>query len=196
MTSTISYEKANELLLRYNKDPFHILHGLTVSGVMDWYAKELGYGDEANYWSIVGLLHDIDFGMYPDEHCVKAPELLSEANVSEEMIYSICSHGYGICVDIMPKHEMEKVLFATDELTGLIGAAVRMRPSKSAMDFEVSSLKKKFKDKKFAAGCSRDIIVQGADMLGWTLDELFEKTILAMRYCEEAVIKSMNDLGL
>ncbi|WP_027398548.1 hydrolase [Anaerovorax odorimutans] len=196
MNNTITREKAIELLMKYNKEPFHILHGLTVSGVMTWFAKELGYGDEADYWSTVGLLHDIDFGMYPREHCVKAQELLREANISEEMIYSICSHGYGICVDMPPIHEMEKILFATDELTGLIGAAVRLRPSKSAMDLEISSLKKKFKDKKFAAGCSRDIIKQGAEMLGWSLDELFEKTILGMRACEESVNKTMKELNL
>jgi len=196
MTSTISREKALELLMKYNKEPFHIMHGLTVSGVMKWYAQELGYGDDAEYWSIVGLLHDIDFGMFPQEHCVKAPELLREAAVSEEMIYSICSHGHGICVDMEPKHMMEKVLYASDELTGLIGAAAIMRPSKSVMDLELASVKKKFKDKKFAAGCSRDIIGKGAEMLGWSLDELIEKTIMAMRSCEESVRSAMSDLKL
>ena len=140
---------------------------------MRWYANELGYGEEEDYWGIVGLLHDIDFELYPEEHCVKAPELLREAGVGEDMIYSICSHGYGICCELEPKHEMEKVLFAADELTGLIGAAARMRPSKSVMDMEVSSLKKKFKDKRFAAGCSRDVIRQGAERLGWELNDLF-----------------------
>lgn len=196
MTSTISREKALELLMKYNKEPFHITHGLTVSGVMKWYAQELGYGDDAEYWGIVGLLHDIDFGMFPQEHCVKAPELLREAAVSEEMIYSICSHGHGICVDMEPKHMMEKVLYASDELTGLIGAAAIMRPSKSVMDLELPSVKKKFKDKKFAAGCSRDIIGKGAEMLGWSLDELIEKTIMAMRSCEESVRSTMSDLKL
>jgi len=196
MTSTITREKALELLMKYNKDPFHILHGLTVSGVMAWYATELGHGDDVDYWSTVGLLHDIDFGMFPEEHCVKAPELLREANVSEEMIYSVCSHGHGLCVDMPPIHQMEKVLFATDELTGLIGAAVRMRPSKSAMDLEVSSLKKKFKDKRFAAGCSRDVIEQGAAMLEWSLEDLFEKTILGMRACEDSVNNTMAELNL
>lgn len=196
MTSTISREKALELLMKYNKEPFHIMHGLTVSGVMKWYAQELGYGDDAEYWSIVGLLHDIDFGMFPQEHCVKAPELLREAAVSEEMIYSICSHGHGICVDMEPKHMMEKVLYASDELTGLIGAAAIMRPSKSVMDLELPSVKKKFKDKKFAAGCSRDVIVKGAEMLAWSLDELIEKTIMAMRSCEESVRNAMSDLKL
>ncbi|MCM1162203.1 MAG: hydrolase [Roseburia sp.] len=192
MTSTITREEAINLLKEYNKEPFHILHGLTVEGVMRWYAKELGYAQEEDYWGLVGLLHDIDFELYPKEHCKKAPELLKRGNVSEEMIYSICSHGYGICSDLEPKHEMEKVLFATDELTGLIGAAARMRPSKSVMDMELSSLKKKFKDKKFAAGCSRDIIKTGAERLGWELDTLLEKTILAMRSCEEKINKEME----
>jgi predicted hydrolase (HD superfamily) len=160
---------------------------------MRWYAEQLGFESEADYWAMIGLLHDIDFEMWPEEHCVKAPELLKEINASEEMIYSICSHGYGICVDIKPNHIMEKVLFATDELTGLIGAAARMRPSKSAMDMELSSLKKKYKDKKFAAGCSRDIIQKGAELLEWTIDELLEKTIFAMRSCEESVNNSMKE---
>lgn len=196
MTSTISREEALKLLMEYNKEPFHILHGLTVEGAMRWFAKELGYGDEEEYWGITGLLHDIDFELYPEEHCVKAPQLLKEGNVGEDMIYSICSHGYGICCDVKPKHPMENVLFACDELTGLIGAAAKMRPSKSVMDMEVSSLKKKFKDKKFAAGCSRDVIRTGAERLGWELDELMEKTILAMRSCEEAVNQEMVKLGL
>ena len=193
MKNTITRKEAIDLLKKYNKEPFHILHGLTVEGVMRWYAEQLGYGNEAEYWGIIGLLHDIDFEMWPEEHCVKAAELLREANASDEMIYSICSHGYGICVDIKPNHTMEKVLFASDELTGLIGAAARMRPSKSVMDMELSSLKKKFKDKKFAAGCSRDIIKSGAELLGWSLDELLEKTIMAMRSCEEYVNESMKD---
>lgn len=194
MTLTITREEALSLLKEYNKEPFHILHGLTVEGVMRWYAKELGYGQDEEYWGITGLLHDIDFELYPDEHCKKAPELLKKGNVSEDMIYSICSHGYGICSDIEPKHEMEKVLFAADELTGLIGAAARMRPSKSVMDMELSSLKKKFKDKKFAAGCSRDIIKTGAERLGWELDALLEKTILAMRSCEDKINKEMEQI--
>jgi len=193
MNNTVTRNQAIDLLKKYNKEPFHILHGLTVEGVMRWYAEELGFGNEADYWGIVGLLHDIDFEMWPEEHCVKAPELLKEVNASEEMIYSICSHGYGICVDIKPNHIMEKVLFATDELTGLIGAAARMRPSKSVMDMELSSLKKKYKDKKFAAGCSRDIIQKGAELLGWSLDETLEKTIMAMRACEESVNESMKE---
>lgn len=193
MNNTVTRNQAIDLLKKYNKEPFHILHGLTVEGVMRWYAEELGFGNEADYWGIVGLLHDIDFEMWSEEHCVKAPELLKEVNASEEMIYSICSHGYGICVDIKPNHTMEKVLFATDELTGLIGAAARMRPSKSVMDMELSSLKKKYKDKKFAAGCSRDIIQKGAELLGWSLDETLEKTIMAMRACEERVNESMKE---
>lgn len=180
------------LLQKYNKEAFHIQHGLTVEGTMRWYAKESGYGEEEDYWGIVGLLHDIDFELYPEEHCIKAPELLREAGVGEDMIYSICSHGYGICCDLEPKHEMEKILFAADELTGLIGAAALMRPSKSVMDMEVSSVKKKFKDKRFAAGCSRDVIRQGAERLGWDLNELFEKTIFAMRSCESQIRDEME----
>ena len=159
---------------------------------MRWYANELGYGEEADYWAITGLLHDIDFELYPEQHCVKAPELLKEGGVGEDMIRSICSHGYGICCDVKPEHEMEKVLFAADELTGLIGAAALMRPSKSVMDMETSSVKKKFKDKKFAAGCSRDVIRQGAENLGWELEELFDRTIQAMRSCEESIQKEME----
>jgi predicted hydrolase (HD superfamily) len=193
MNNTITRSEAIDLLKKYNKEPFHILHALTVEGVMRWYAEQLGFENEADYWAMVGLLHDIDFEMWPEEHCIKAPELLREINASEEMIYSICSHGYGICVDIKPNHIMEKVLFATDELTGLIGAAARMRPSKSVMDMELSSLKKKYKDKKFAAGCSRDIIQKGAELLEWTLEELLEKTIFAMRSCEESVNNSMKE---
>ncbi len=192
LTSTISMEDALALLKKYNPNPFHLLHGLTVSGVMRWYAGELGYADEADYWAIAGLLHDIDYGMYPEEHCVKAAELLRDAAVSEDMIYSIQSHGYPVCVDLIPRHTMEKVLYATDELTGLIGAVVRMRPSQSAMDLELPSLAKKFKDKRFAAGCSRDVIEAGAVMLGWSMDELLEKTILAMRSCEDSVNESLS----
>ncbi|MDU2064272.1 MAG: hydrolase [Sporomusaceae bacterium] len=194
MVSAITRQEALDLLKTYNKEPFHLLHALTVEGVMKWYAAELGYSEELDYWGTVGLLHDIDFEEYPEEHCKKAPELLKQGHVSDEMIYSICSHGYGLCTDIEPKHQMEKVLFAADELTGLIGAAARMRPSQSVMDMELSSLKKKFKDKKFAAGCSRDVIKQGAERLGWSLDELLEKTILAMRSCEETVNKEMESL--
>ncbi len=194
MTFTLTRQQALKLLRKYNKEEFHILHGLTVEGVMRWYAKEQGYKEEEEYWGQVGLLHDIDFELYPEEHCKKAPELLQEAGVSQEMIRSICSHGYGLCSDVKPEHEMEKILFAADELTGLIWAAAKMRPSKSVMDMEVSSLKKKFKDKRFAAGCSRDVIKEGAEGLGWTLEELMEKSILAMRSCEESVNKEMEAL--
>ena len=193
MTSQITREAALELLKEHNKEPFHIQHGLTVEGVMRWYAKELGYGEEEEYWGICGLLHDVDFEKYPEEHCQKAPELLRAAGVGEDMIYSICSHGYGLCCDVEPKHLMENVMFAVDELTGLIGAAARMRPSKSTKDMELSSLKKKFKDKRFAAGCSRDVIRQGAERLGWELDELLGKTLEAMRSCEDAVNESMTE---
>ncbi len=187
MTSNLSRAEALELLKKYNKEPFHIWHGLTVEGVMRYFARESGNEADEEYWGIAGLLHDIDFELYPEQHCKKAPELLREAGVSEEMIYSVCSHGYGLCSDLEPKHFMEKILFACDELTGLIGAAARMRPSKSVMDMELGSLKKKYKDKRFAAGCSREVISQGAERLGWTLDELLEKTILAMRSCEAGV---------
>ncbi|MCH5340748.1 MAG: hydrolase [Acetatifactor sp.] len=194
MESAISREEAFELLIKYNKEPFHILHALTVEGVMRYFARETGNGEDEEYWGQVGLLHDIDFEIYPEEHCLKAPELLREGGVSEDMIYSVCSHGYGICCDQEPRHLMEKILFATDELTGLIGAAAKMRPSKSVMDMELSSLKKKYKDKKFAAGCSRDVISTGAERLGWDLDELLERTILAMRSCEESVNKEMENI--
>ena len=192
MTTKLTREQGLELLKKYNKEPFHILHGLTVEGTMKWFANELGYGDEADFWTMAGLLHDIDFEMYPEQHCIKAEELLREAGVEEELIHAICSHGFGIACDVKTEHEMEKVLFAVDELTGRIGAAAKMRPSRSVMDMEVSSLKKKFKDKKFAAGCSRDVIREGAENLGWTLEELMEKTILAMRSCEESVNKEME----
>ena len=190
--SSITREKAWELLKQYNKEPFHLQHALTVEGVMRWYAKELGYAEEEEFWGITGLLHDIDFELYPEEHCQKAPELLRAAGVSEDMIYAICSHGYGLCSELEPKLEMEKVLFAADELTGLIWSCALMRPSRSTMDMEVKSLKKKFKDKKFAAGCSREVIAEGAERLGWELDELFDKTILAMRSCETAVAEAME----
>ena len=187
-------ETALALLKKYNSEPFHIQHALTVEGTMRWYARELGYGEDADFWATVGLLHDVDFENWPEEHCKKAPELLAEIGCSDELIHAVCSHGFGLCCDVEPTHEMEKVLFAADELTGLIGAAARMRPSKSVSDMEVSSLKKKFKDKKFAAGCSRDVIKDGADRLGWTLEDLMEKTILAMRTCEEAVNAAVEAL--
>ncbi len=188
----LTREQALDLLQKYNKEPFHILHALTVEGVMRWFAQEMG--EDADFWGLCGLLHDVDFEQYPDQHCKKAPELLAEVNASPEMLHAICSHGYGLCSDIEPEHVMEKILFAVDELTGLIGAAARMRPSKSVMDMEVSSLKKKFKDKKFAAGCSRDVIRTGAERLGWTLEETMEKTILAMRSCEQSVAKELAQL--
>ena len=161
---------------------------------MRWFANELGYGEDADFWAMAGLLHDIDFEMYPEQHCIKAPELLREAGAEEELIHAICSHGYGIACDVKPEHEMEKVLFAADELTGLIWAAALMRPSKSTKDMELKSLKKKYKDKKFAAGCSRDVINTGAERLGWPIEELMEKTILAMRSCEDAVNEAVPAL--
>ena len=194
MKDHISREDAFELLKKYNKDSFHIQHALTVEGVMKWYADELGYGEDAEYWGIVGLLHDIDFELYPDQHCIKAPELLREGGVQDDIIHAVCSHGYGITVDIKPEHEMEKVLFAADELTGLIWAAALMRPSKSVQDMEVKSVKKKFKSANFAAGCSREVIRQGADMLGWELTELMQKTISAMRSCEDEINNAMEQL--
>ena len=190
-TSALDRSQALALLKTYNEEPFHILHSLTVEGVMRWYAQDQGFADEAEYWGQVGLLHDIDFERWPDEHCKKAPELLKASGAGDDMIYSVCSHAYGLCSDVEPVHQMEKILFAVDELTGLIGAAALMRPSKSVMDMEVSSLKKKFKDKKFAAGCSRDVIKEGAERLGWTLDELFQRTIEAMRSCEAGVNAEM-----
>ena len=190
----IMREQALALLQKYNKEPFHIQHGLTVEGVMRWFAQELGFGDQVDFWGLCGLSHDVDFEMYPEEHCKKAPELLAEIDAGEDMVHAICSHAYGSCSDVEPVHMMEKVMFAVDELTGLIGAAARMRPSKSVMDMELSSLKKKFKDKKFAAGCSRDVIKDGADRLGWTLDELMDKSILAMRSCEASINAEMAGL--
>ena len=192
MKTSLNREQALTLLKKYNQEPFHILHGLTVEGVMHWFAREQGFGDEEDFWGIAGLLHDIDYEMYPEEHCIKAPELLQEAGAEEELIHAICSHCYGHGVDVVPEHQMEKILYAADELTGLIGAAARMRPSKSVKDMELSSLKKKFKDKKFAAGCSRDVIEQGAIRLGWELDQLLEQTILAMRDCEDFVNQQMD----
>ena len=187
METKFTHESALELLRKYNKEPFHILHGLTVEGCMRWFARELGCGEEENFWAVAGLLHDIDFEVYPEQHCKKAVGLLEEEGAEPELIHAVCSHGYGICSDVKPELLMEKVMFAADELTGLIGAAARMRPSGSVMDMEVKSLKKKYKDKRFAAGCSRDIIAEGAKQLGWELEELMEKTILAMRSCEEQI---------
>ena len=194
MNTNITREDAVNLLLKYNKDSFHLQHAVTVESVMRWYAEKLGYEADADNWGLVGLLHDIDFENYPEEHCVKAPELLAEIGAGEELIHAVCSHGYGITVDIKPEHEMEKVLFAADELTGLIGAAALMRPSKSVSDMELKSLKKKFKDKKFAAGCSRDIIAKGAEMLGWELDKLLDMTLCAMRDTENEIAEKFNEI--
>ena len=194
MSDGVTREAAAGLLKKYNKEEFHLLHALTVEGVMRWYANDLGFADEADYWATIGLLHDVDFECFPDEHCKKAPELLREIGADEAMIKSICSHGYGLCTDIKPEHLMEKTLFAADELTGLIWAAALMRPSKRVSDMELKSLKKKYKDKKFAAGCSREVIAQGAEMLGWELDTLLEKTLEAMRSCEAEVTANLEKL--
>lgn len=192
MKEHISREDAFALLQKYNKDSFHIQHALTVEGVMKWYAKELGYGEDAQYWGIVGLLHDLDFEEYPQEHCIKAPELLREAGVGEDIIHAVCSHGYALTVDIKPEHAMEKVLYAVDELTGLIGAAALMRPSKSVQDMELKSLKKKYKSKGFAAGCSREVIERGAKLMGVELNDLLHNTIFAMRSCEQEIAEAME----
>lgn len=178
-------EEAWELLARYNQEEFHLKHARTVEGVMRYFAGKLGYGDQADFWGIVGLLHDLDFEKYPEEHCIKSQEIMRAEGLDESLIHATASHGYGLTVDVKPESEMEKVLFATDELTGLIWAAALMRPSKSVQDMELKSVKKKFKDKRFAAGCSREVISQGAEMLGWSLDDLISETILAMRTCEE-----------
>ena len=192
---SMTRSQAWDLLTKYNKEPFHLRHAITVERVMGWYARELGYGDRAEFWSTVGLLHDLDFEMWPEEHCVKSQELMRQVGVEEEMIRAAASHGWGHCVDIKPEHEMEKVLYACDELTGLIGAAALMRPSKSAADMELKSLKKKFKDKKFAAGCSRDVIANGAELLGWELDKLLDMTLKAMQAEEEAIEGAVAALG-
>lgn len=195
MRECVSRQQAWELLTKYNKEPFHIQHALTVEGVMKWYARELGYGDEEEFWGIVGLLHDVDFEQYPEEHCIKAPELLKEIDAGEALIHAVCSHGYELTVDIKPEHEMEKVLYAADELTGLIWAAALMHPSKSVQDMEVKSVKKKYKSANFAAGCSREVIERGAEMLGYELSELIQKTIYAMRSCEDEVAAAMEELA-
>ena len=184
---SMTRSQAWELLTQYNKESFHLRHAVTVEHVMGWYAQELGYGEEAEFWSVVGLLHDLDFEQWPDEHCVKSQELMRQAGVEEAVVRATASHGWGLCVDIKPEHEMEKVLYASDELTGLIGAAALMRPSKSTADMELKSLKKKFKDKKFAAGCSRDVISSGAELLGWDLDKLLDMTLKAMQAEEGAI---------
>lgn len=193
MRKHISRDAAWELLRKYNQDSFHIQHALTVEGVMKWYARELGYAEDEEYWGIVGLLHDIDFEQYPEEHCIKAPELLREGDVGEDIIHAVCSHGYELTVDVKPEHEMEKVLYAVDELTGLIWAAALIRPSKSVQDMEVKSVRKKYKSANFAAGCSRAVIERGADMLGYDLNDLIQKTILAMRSCEREVREAMEE---
>ena len=197
--SYIAREDAVQLLKKYNKDPFHIQHAYTVEAVMKWFARELGYGEDAGYWGIVGLLHDIDFELYPDEHCLKAPELLREAGVGEDIIHAVVSHGYGITVgcgktlDVEPEHEMEKVLFAVDELTGLIWATAIMRPSRSTKDMDLKSIKKKYKSKNFAAGCSREVISRGAKQLGWELPKLFTMTLEAMQASEDIIEEEMAD---
>lgn len=193
MSDYISREAAFELLKKYNKDTFHIRHALTVEAVMKWFAEDLGFAEDAEYWGIVGLLHDIDFELYPEEHCIKAPELLREGGVGEDIIHSVVSHGYGITVDVEPEHLMEKVLFAADELTGLIWACALMRPSGSTKDMELKSLKKKYKNLKFAAGCSREVIDRGAQLLGWELAELQQKTLDAMKQAEDDIKKELEE---
>ena len=192
MKTHITREEALELLKKYNQEPFHLEHGITVGKTLRWFAEDLGYGDEADFWEIAGLLHDVDFEKYPEEHCKKAPELLAEVDAEPELVHAICSHGYGLCSDVKPEHEMEKVLFAADELTGIVFAAAKMRPSKSCRDMELSSLKKKFKDKRFAAGCSREVIRQGAENLGWELDTLLQKTLTALQTYEEEIREEME----
>lgn len=183
------------LLCKYNHDPFHLRHALTMEGVMRYFARENGFAQDEEFWGNVGLLHDIDFEQFPEEHCVKAPELLREGGADEPLVHAVCSHGWGITVDVRPEHLMEKLLFASDELSGLIWASALMRPSRSVQDLEFKSVKKKFKDRKFAAGCSREVITKGAELVGWTLDELIERTILAMRSCEASVEEGMAGLG-
>lgn len=185
MGDTISRNEAWELLNKYNKEPFHLKHAVTVEGVMRYFANELGYGEDVDFWGMVGLLHDLDFEQYPEQHCIKEQEILRENGYDEKLIHAVASHGYKLTVDIEPEHQMEKVLYATDELTGLIGAVALMRPSKSVSDLELKSVKKKYKSANFAAGCSREVIERGAEMLGWSLDDLISKTILAMRSCED-----------
>lgn len=184
MAEVPTREAAWELLNEYNKDHFHLKHALTVEGIMRYFAEELGYADEVDFWGIVGMLHDLDFEQYPEQHCIKEQKIMRDRGIDERIIHATASHGYALTVNIQPEHEMEKVLYATDELSGLIGAVALMRPSKSVSDLELKSVKKKYKNAKFAAGCSREVIERGAEMLGWTLDELIERTILAMRSCE------------
>lgn len=184
MSKEITRDEAWQLLTEFNQEHFHLKHALTVEGVMKYFAEELGYGDEADFWGNVGLLHDLDFERFPQQHCVKEQEIMRERGLDERLIHAVASHGYALTVDIKPEHEMEKVLYAADELTGLIGAVALMRPSKSVSDLELKSVKKKYKNANFAAGCSREVIERGVDMLGWTLDDLISRTILAMRSCE------------
>ena len=191
----MTYDEAMALLRRYNSEPFHLCHALTVSKVMRRMADQLGYGDEADFWAVVGLLHDIDFERWPQEHCVRCVELLREGGVDERLIHAVVSHGYGLCADVAPEHEMEKVLFACDELTGLIGACAKMRPSGSITDMDLKSLKKKYKAKAFAAGCSREVIAQGAQMLGWELDDLLSRTLEAMKPDEATVAAELAALS-
>jgi len=183
----LTRDEAWSLLTEYNQDHFHLRHALTVEGVMRYFAKELGYGADVDFWGLVGLLHDLDFEKYPEEHCTKAKEIMEAKGLDPKLVHAVVSHGYGLRVDVKPEHEMEKVLYACDELTGLIGACALMRPSKSVQDMELKSVKKKFKALNFAAGCSRDVIKNGAEMLGWSLDDLISKTILAMRVDEAAI---------
>ncbi|SCJ72537.1 Predicted hydrolase (HD superfamily) [uncultured Flavonifractor sp.] len=191
----LNRQQALDLLKTYNKEPFHLRHALTVEAIMRWFAQELGYGDQADFWATVGLLHDLDFEQWPDEHCVKVRELMEAQGLDAALIHAVVSHGWGMTgADVQPEHQMEKVLFASDELTGLIGAAALMRPSKSVQDMELSSLKKKFKDKKFAAGCSRDTIAQGAQLLGWELNDLLDRTLQAMKACEADIERELSAL--
>lgn len=195
MNANLTREEALRLLLTHNHEPFHLQHALTVEAVMRWFARQDGYAEDADFWAAVGLLHDLDFEEHPEAHCVACVPMLEEAGASPELIHAICCHGWSICSQVEPEHEMEKVLFAADELTGLIGAAARMRPSKSCADMELSSLKKKYKDKRFAAGCSRDIISRGASLLGWDLDTLLQRVLTAMAETEEAVREEQERLG-
>lgn len=183
----LNRKQAWELLKEYNKEDFHLKHSQTVALCMRYFAENEGFAEEADFWEIVGMLHDLDFELFPDQHCIKVQEIMREKGLDERLIHAVASHGYGICCDVVPEHLLEKILFASDELTGLIGAAALMRPSKSVQDMELSSLKKKFKDKKFAAGCDREIIAKGAEMLGWELETLLDKTLQAMRVCEDKI---------
>ena len=194
MGEQLDRAQAWALLTEFNQDPFHLHHARTVEGVMRYFAQELGYGDEVDFWGIVGLLHDLDFERYPDQHCIRSQEIMRERGLDERLIHATASHGYGITVDIVPEHEMEKVLYATDELTGLIGACAKMRPSGSIADMDLKSLKKKYKSKGFAAGCSREVIAQGAEMLGWTLDDLLSRTLEAMKPDEAAIAAAVAAL--